>query len=115
MNVWQGTFPDENTADDGYLLTAPAKEYEPSRYGLYNMCGNVWEWVSDCGHTDYEDAPKDGSSWLEANRGDCGKRVLRGGSWYNGSSELRTALRYWNLPVTRNGDLGFRLAQDLEQ
>ena len=46
-NVWQGQFPTANTATDGYALTAPVNSYEPNSFGLYNMTGNVWEWVAD--------------------------------------------------------------------
>ena len=46
-NIWQGRFPDVNTARDGYATTAPARSFEPNGYGLFNMVGNVWEWTSD--------------------------------------------------------------------
>lgn len=47
MNTWQGDFPNENTGDDGYVGTAPVTAFRPNGYGMYNMTGNVWEWVQD--------------------------------------------------------------------
>ncbi len=44
-NSWEGEFPRANSEEDGYTGTAPVDEYEPNGYGIYNMCGNVWEWV----------------------------------------------------------------------
>lgn len=46
-NVWQGHFPQTNTAQDGYPTTAPVLSFEPNGYGLYNMVGNVWDWTAD--------------------------------------------------------------------
>jgi hypothetical protein len=58
--------------------------------GLYDMVGNVWEWVEDCLHEDYSGAPADGSAWMT---GDCSRHRLRGGSWASLSDEIRSANR----------------------
>ncbi|XIA63451.1 SUMF1/EgtB/PvdO family nonheme iron enzyme [Bradyrhizobium sp. TZ2] len=46
-NIWQGSFPDHDMAEDGYAGTAPVHAYKPNGYDLYNMAGNVWEWCED--------------------------------------------------------------------
>ncbi|MFV0277666.1 MAG: formylglycine-generating enzyme family protein, partial [Parahaliea sp.] len=87
--------------------TAPAGSFEPNRWDLYDMHGNVWEWVQDCWRDSYEGAPDDGSAWLEADGGNCRVRVLRGGSWYDAPDALRAAFRYGFGAVNRN--VGFRV------
>jgi formylglycine-generating enzyme required for sulfatase activity len=78
--------------------------------GLYDMVGNVWDWTEDCWHDSYDEAPADGSTWTS---GDCGMRVVRGGSWYYNSRLLRSANRGSNQTLNRNWDLGFRVARTL--
>lgn len=82
-------------------------------FGLYDLSGNVWEWVEDCAHSTYDGAPQDGSAWLKTNGGDCGQRVFRGGSWYDVPVYLRPSYRFRNSADYRNYNIGFRLAQDL--
>ena len=89
--------------------TAPVGSFPANAWGLYDMHGNVWEWVQDCWHENYNDAPKDGSAWLEENGGDCSRRVLRGGSWFNDPDFLRSAGRFRFYPGYRNYGVGFRV------
>ena len=80
-------------------------------FGLFDMYGNVWEWVEDCFHSTYAGAPTDGSAWTAV----CSNqsRVLRGGSWSNGPSNLRSASRGKATPDDRGDGIGFRLARSL--
>jgi formylglycine-generating enzyme required for sulfatase activity len=64
-NIWQGDFPTFNSAQDGHLGTAPVHSFEPNGYGLYNVCGNVWEWTAD--------------SWNSTDLAD--NKVIKGGSF----------------------------------
>ncbi len=95
--------------------TLPVKSFKPNPWGLYQVHGNVWEWVEDCWHGNYEGAPADGSAWTT---GDCKYRVLRGGSWNVYPQILRAAYRVNDYPDYRYGSRGFRVAlgwQDLNR
>ena len=94
---------------DRQASTAPAGTYLPNGFGLYDVLGNVWEWVDDC-CGDYEDAPADGRSSYE---GDCSPRVLRGGSWGNKPRALRSALRDRDPAGYRSYINGFRVARTM--
>ena len=75
------------------------------------MHGNAMEWVEDCWHTEYTaDAPTGGSAWLD---GDCNGRVMRGGSWEDSPSELRSAARTGEYKENTSYVDGFRVARDL--
>jgi formylglycine-generating enzyme required for sulfatase activity len=71
---------------------------------------NVLEWVEDCWNESYKGAPSNGSAWTSD---DCSRRVLRGGSWYDGPEVLRSAFRVGNCSVSRDYDNGFRVARTL--
>jgi formylglycine-generating enzyme required for sulfatase activity len=90
--------------------TAPVGSFAANGFGLYDMVGNVWEWTQDCYHDGYDGAPTDGSAWIS---GDCGSRVLRGGSWYRDPDNLRSALRFGVTSDLRNYGVGFRVARTL--
>jgi formylglycine-generating enzyme required for sulfatase activity len=94
--------------------TAPIGSFQPNPFGLYDMLGNVWEWVEDCWHDSYERAPTNGLAWEEAAEGNCARRVVRGGAWSVGPGFLRSAIRTaGSVSDGRNFDLGFRLTQDI--
>ena len=75
------------------------------------MIGNVWEWTQDCWNANYNGAPADGSAWMG---GDCSRRVLRGGSWFDFRQHLRSAYRSGLATGYRSSFLGFRVAMSLE-
>jgi len=90
---------------------SPIGAFAANRFGLYDMHGNVWQWLEDCGHADYNGAPQDGSPWVEGS--DCHDRVVRGGSWHDGPELLRSADRGWNTFDGRLNYLGFRVGRTL--
>jgi formylglycine-generating enzyme required for sulfatase activity/uncharacterized caspase-like protein len=96
-----------------YDRKAPAEvgSYRPNPFGLYEMSGGVWEWVSDCWNDSYDGAPGDGSA---RDQSDCRQRVLRGGSWRNDASYLRTTARFYYDAVVRFVVNGFRVALTLD-
>jgi formylglycine-generating enzyme required for sulfatase activity len=90
--------------------TTAVGAYPPNPWGLYDMHGNVMEWVEDCWNDGYRGAPGDGRAWTS---GDCGRRVLRGGSWLNYPGNLRSAIRYSHDSDYRRLIIGFRVARTL--
>ena len=98
-------------ADGSYQGTVNVGTYSANKFGLYDVHGNVWEWVQDCYYKNYKRAPKDQRERVKKKQCD-GSRVLRGGSWYNIAYYIRSAYRYGNSPSSRHLYNGFRLAQD---
>jgi formylglycine-generating enzyme required for sulfatase activity len=80
-------------------------------YGLYDMGGNVWQWVSDCWHSSYKDAPADGHAWDAPG---CDMRVIRGGSWREGADYMLVSTRFKYSESVRQSQNGFRVAKDLK-
>ena len=98
--------------------TAPIGSFAPNAFGLYDMAGNMYQWVQDCYHGDYNGAPTNGSAWSPVGAtggasGDCGRRVLRGGSWNFNPRFLRSANRFWSPSLFRDNVLGFRVGRTL--
>ncbi len=117
-------FPWGNSIGSGYAncdgcgslwdddLTAPVGSFAPNAFGLHDMHGNVYEWVEDCWHSDYQGAPSDGSAWTSG--GVCQVRILRGGSYDDTPVLVRSANRDGNITSDRyNLFSGIRVARTL--
>lgn len=93
--------------------TAPVGSFKPNEFGLFDMHGNVFEWVRDCWRYKYDEGPRDGNDWISI----CGtkRRVYRGGSWYTDPVTLRSAARFRGIDVFRFNNVGFRIARDLSK
>ena len=98
----------ETKCGDGQAHTAPVGSYQPNSFGLHDMIGNAWEWTQDCWHDSYSGAPENGNAWSQDN---CGRRVLRGGSWYDVPDVARAANRDGYNSGSRSNIFGFRLAK----
>ena len=92
--------------------TLPVRRKQANELGLFDMSGNVREWVQDCWRGSYDGAPDDGRAREE---GDCGRRAIRGGSWHGKPGHVRSAKRFWYGTRFRNNNLGFRVARTPEE
>jgi formylglycine-generating enzyme required for sulfatase activity len=93
--------------------TVDVASFPANPWGLHDMHGNVFEWCADHWHNNYEGAPEDGSAWIDEKdkRSDniMKLRLLRGGAWATLPANCRSAVRGSNLPVNRDGGIGFRV------
>jgi formylglycine-generating enzyme required for sulfatase activity/serine/threonine protein phosphatase PrpC len=116
-SFWWGSKPGVNNAHcfdckSDYSTSKPAKigTYKPNPFGLYDTAGNVYEWVHDCYHRNYRDAPTDGSVW---EGGDCDVRVARGGAYRSPANSMRVENREKFKSEKGQYNVGFRVARDL--
>jgi formylglycine-generating enzyme required for sulfatase activity len=114
-NIWQGTFPFHNTAEDGFACTAPADAFPPNDYGLHNVCGNVWEWCADWWSPDWHMTPSDATRTNPCGPAGGDGKVIRGGSYLCHSSycrRYRLSARTFSATNITAGHTGFRCAKD---
>lgn len=90
--------------------TEPVGSFKPNPWGLYDVHGNVWEWIADCWYPSNTDAPADGSVRIAEK---CRERVMRSGSWYYFSKNLRSSWRFKNDARVRSYGIGFRVVREL--
>ena len=117
---YDGFLPSKNCPQGEHKNKAmPVKSYSPNAFGLYDMHGNVWEWVQDCWNNsdlqiphkgNYIHATNDGSANFQ---GDCSLRIIRGGAWNTGAEYSRSAYRDWYYEGLRYYSKGFRLAMTM--
>ena len=111
MNIWQGDFPEENTAEDGFVATAPVDSFPPNGYGLHNMAGNVWEWVGDWWTIRHSAEPQTNPRGPPSGN----DKVKKGGSYIchpHYCYRYRCAARSQNTPDSSASNLGFRCARN---
>ena len=105
-------FPSRNAmaCDDGHVFTSPVGSMRANAFGLHDTVGNVLEWSADCEASGNAPVPTDGHAHDGA---DCGGRVLRGGSWADSPSWLRSSHHGREVPEVRASDVGFRVVRVL--
>lgn len=103
---------ERHECDDGQFYAAAVGGYQPDAFGLYDMLGNVWEWVQDCYEKAAYSRPSAVVDGLADETGACAARGLRGGAWISGPGRVRPAYRGGYGADTRTNVFGFRVARD---
>jgi len=105
--AWYGA--NANPAGNSQKTSNMVRLKKANAFGLYDMSGNVWEWVEDNYHANYDGAPNDGSAWYGSDKA----RILRGGAWDDESEFSRAGVRYTKMAVFKTNYDGFRLVRQL--
>jgi len=119
------TFGSDGSKGEFRQKTVPADMFKPNPWGLYQVSGNVFEWVEDCWNDTYQYAPSDGGvrmagNWAgrsdtDVSAGGCSRRVRRGGAWNVGAQMLRSAYRESRPALVRGSNVGLRVARPLRE
>ena len=117
---------ENNNCDDGYELAAPVGSYRANAFGLYDMVGNVAEWVEDCWYDNYDEIPSDGGVQIRDSGtvqsgplekypdGDCRLKIYRGGHWGSSFEQIRAASRVgWGMDI-KSDNIGLRIVRTLQ-
>lgn len=107
----QANFSDDAPGAAKRGATVPVKQFAANPFGLYNVHGNVWQWVQDCQHDNYQGAPADGRAWTANCAGN--RRGVRGGAWVSQAAGLRASQRNWFAPDLPSYAGGVRVAREL--
>lgn len=94
---------------DGFPFTSPVGSFPPNPYGLYDTLGNAWEWTEDCWNPSHEGAGADHRPRLT---GDCEKRVVRGGGWFNDPWRATVTFRFRDSLAHNGNMLGLRVVRE---
>lgn len=104
-----------SSCNDKHIDIADVAQFKPNQNGVYDLLGNVREWVADCWHANYNNAPVNAVPWLAEDGGDCSKRLIRGKSWMQAYDSEGYKERIYGEVDKGLDDVGFRLAMDLRK